>query len=50
MIYIYLLYKAKKPSVCLSDCHANISAVYASIETGLARNESRVFWDHQVCF
>ena len=32
-----LLYKAEKPSVCLSDRHAGVSA---SIETGLARNES----------
>ena len=39
-----LLYKAEKPSVCLSVCpsdrHAGISAVSASIETVLARNES----------
>ena len=39
-----LLYKAEKPSVCpsvrLSDRHAAISAVSASIETRLARNES----------
>ena len=39
-----LLYKAEKPSVrpsvCLSDRHAAISAVSAPIETGLARNES----------
>ena len=43
-IYIYLLYKVEKPSVrlsvCPSDRHADISAVYASIETRLARNES----------
>ena len=38
--YIYLLYKAEKLSVCLSDRHADISAVSASIETGLTRNES----------
>ena len=43
--YIFnLLYKAEKPSVrlsvCPSDRHADISAVYASIETRLARNES----------
>ena len=36
----FLLYKAEKPSVRLSDRHADISAVYASIETRLARNES----------
>ena len=39
-----LLYKAEKPSVCLSvrpsDRHADISAVYALIEARLARNES----------
>ena len=39
-IYYLLLCKAEKPSVCLSDRHAGISAVSASIETGLARNES----------
>ena len=43
----YLLYKAEKPSVCLSVhlhfWHADNSAVFASIETGLARNESCVF-------
>ena len=35
-----LLYKAEKPSVCLSDRHADISAVSGTIEMGLARNES----------
>ena len=44
VLYIHvclnLLYKAEKPSVCPSDRHADISAVSASIETGLARNES----------
>ena len=56
-----LLYKAEKPSVCLSVClsvcpsvctfwHADISAVSARIETGLARNESCVFEDHKVYF
>ena len=43
-LLLSLLYKAEKPSVCLSvrpsDRHADISAVYASIETRLARNES----------
>ena len=39
---IYLLYKAEKPSVCLSDCHVNILAVSASIEMGPARNENCV--------
>ena len=33
---MHLLYKAKKLSVCLFDCHADISAVSAMIETGLA--------------
>ena len=54
---IYLLYKAEKPSVCLSVrpsvCtfwHADNSAVSARIETGLARNESCVFEDHEVYF
>ena len=48
-----LLYKAEKPSVCLSVCpdrHAAISAVSACIETRLARYESTVFWDNEVCF
>ena len=49
-----LLYKAEKPSVCLSVClhfwHADNSAVFASIETGLARNESCVFKQHKVYF
>ena len=45
--------KAEKPSVCPSVCtfwHADISAVSAQIETGLAQNESRVFEDHKVYF
>ena len=48
-----LLYKAEKPSVCLSvrpDRHADISAVSARIETRLAPNESCVFEDHKVYF
>ena len=48
-----LLYKAEKPSVCPSVCtfwHADISAVSAWIETGLARNEGCVFEDHKVYF
>ena len=47
-----LLYKAKKPSVCLSVRlrHADISAVSARIETGLTQNESCVFEDHKVYF
>ena len=45
-IYLFylLLYKAEKPSVrpsvCLSDRHAGISAVSAWIEAKLARNGS----------
>ena len=38
-----LLYKDEKPSVRLSDCHVDISAMSASIETGLARNEGSIF-------
>ena len=34
--------KTENPSVHASDRHANIPAVYVSIETGLARNESCV--------
>ena len=45
-----LLYKAEKPSVCLSVhlhfWNADNSVVYASIETGLALNESCVFKEH----
>ena len=55
----FLLYKAEKPSVCLSAflarwClhfwHADNSAVSARIETGLAQNESCVFEDPKVYF
>ena len=48
-----LLYKAEKPSVCLSVCtfwHADISSMSARIDTGLAQNESCVFEDHKVYF
>ena len=49
-----LLYKAEKPSVRLSVClhfwHAHNSAVFASIETGLARNESCVIEEDYVYF
>ena len=41
------------PSVCPSVCtfwHADISAMSAQIETGLAQNESCVFEDHKVYF
>ena len=56
-LFLNLLYKAEKPSVCLSVrpsvCtfwHADNSAVSAWIETGLARNESCIFEDHKVYF
>ena len=44
-----LLYKAEKLSVGPSDRPADISAVSALIDVGLARNESCVSWDHVVC-
>ena len=47
------IYKAEKPSVCLSIyCfwHADNLAVSASIEAGLAQNESCVFKEHKVYF
>ena len=44
------LYKAEKPSVCLSDHHDDTSTISVSIERGCAHNESRVFWDHKVYF
>ena len=44
-----LLYKDEKPSVCLSDRPADISAVSALIDVGLARHESCVLWNHVVC-
>ena len=49
VLYIYLLYKDEKPSVCLSDRPANISAVSAWIDVGLAGHESCVLWNHVVC-
>ena len=49
-----LLYKAEKPSVCLSVhphfWHADISVMSASIETRLARNQSCAFGHHRVYF
>ena len=48
-----LLYKAQKPSVCLSICtswHADNSVMSAWIKTRRARNESCVFEDHKVYF
>ena len=49
-----LLYKAEKPSVCLSVClHCKLaddSAVSARIETGLAQNKSCVYEDHKLYF
>ena len=53
-VLFLLIYKAEKLSVCLSVClsgtfwHADISVVSASIETGLARNDTYVFWLQQV--
>ena len=43
-----LLYKDEKPSVCLSDRPADISAVSALIDVTLARHESCIFWNHVV--
>ena len=43
-----LLYKAEKPS--MHFWHADNSAVFASIETGLARNESSVFKQYKIYF
>ena len=47
---VHLLVYYIKLKSRLSDRHANISAVYALIETRLAQNESCVFWDRQVYF
>ena len=50
-VAIYLLiHKAEKPSVCPSDCRANISVMSAWIEMGYTPNKSRVFWEHGVYF
>ena len=40
LVYLSLLYKAEKLSVCLSDRHTDISAMPACIETRLARNKA----------
>ena len=49
-----LLYKAEKPSVCLSVClsvrRAGNSAVSAWTKVGLALHNSYVLWHVQVCF
>ena len=47
-----LLFKGKKPSVCLSvrSCRAHNFAVSQCIDSRLARNESPVFCNQQVCF
>ena len=37
-------------SVCLSPHHADNSTMSASIEMGLAQNESQVFWNLKVYF
>ena len=46
--YILLVYYIKTKSR-LSDRPADISAVSALIDVGLARHESCVFWNHVVC-
>ena len=49
-VHLLVLYKAEKPSVCLSDRRKDISAVSAWIETGFTLNESCVLWHQQVYF
>ena len=52
IIFYYIKLKSRlsvRPSV-RPECHAGISPVSASIETGLARNESSAFWDLKVYF
>ena len=50
LLFQALLYKTKKPFVCLSAFLADNSAVSASMETGLAQRESCAFDDHRVYF
>ena len=53
VVQIYYIKLNSCLSVCLSVCtfwYADISAVSARIETGLARNKSCVFEDHKVYF
>ena len=54
MVNLFLLYKAEKPSVCLSVCifprHADNSVACASIETRPARNDCYVFWHQRACY
>ena len=46
-----LLYKDEKPSVwSVRPRRAHNFAVWQRIHSGLARNESQVFWHQQVCF
>ena len=46
-----LLYKDEKPSVwSVRPCRAHNFAVSPRIDSGLAQNESHVFWHQQVCF
>ena len=47
---IYLLHKAEKPSVRLSDRRDGNSVVSACIDVGLALHVSYVLWHVQVCF
>ena len=46
----FIIYCINWKAVCLHFWHADNSAVFASIETGLARNESCVFKEHKVYF
>ena len=53
LLYIYIyIYKAEKPSVCLSAfcCRVDISAMAAWIDVRLARCDSYVFWHDEVYF
>ena len=47
---IYYIKLKSRLSICLSDRHADISAMSAVIEMGLAWNESWVFRDLKVYF
>ena len=53
LVHLLLLYKAEKPSVCLSVrifLAVWISAMAARNDVGLARNDSYVFWRDEVYF
>ena len=50
-VSIYLLYKDEKPSVwSVRPRRAHNFAVSRHVDSGLARNESHVFWHQQVCY